>query len=60
MKKEKTYLAKYYLNEGKEVVEGVFTLTSWRKHIKKLNEMRDKEDKLTDNDFNFTEIYVSV
>ena len=58
MKKETYYLVDYYLNEGKRVVEGVFTQSSWKKHLKKENEMRDKEDYLNDKDFIFTETKV--
>ena len=57
MKTEKTYyLVDYYLNEGIRKFEGVFTMKSWEKHLKKENKMRDKEDYLTDFDFTFTEI----
>ena len=56
--KETYYLVDYYLNEGKRVIEGVFTKSSWKKYLKKENEMRDKEDCLNDKDFIFTEIEV--
>jgi hypothetical protein len=57
-KKEMYYLVDYYLNEGIRKIEGVFTMKSWEKHLKEENELRDKEDYLTDFDFTFTKIEV--
>ncbi len=55
---ENYYLVYYYLNEGIRKIEGVFTMKAWQKHLKKENELRDKEDYLTDFDFYFYEIKV--
>ena len=54
----KHFVVEYTLNEGKRVIEGVFNIKSWREHLNKQNAQRDKEDKLKNKDFEFTDIKI--